>query len=117
MPEGVVSRIVRNFDRSWRIEGTVLEVLGHHLHSTPEALSANIEPVLRDAVARCLAKEPAERYSSAGDLIKALEDSPLFRRWTRERSAAWWEEHRDAATHDEIEAPSGPSMTMGVARS
>jgi serine/threonine-protein kinase len=55
-------------------EGTSAAVMMAHIRSKPAALSSRVavSPELEAIVARCLAKEPADRFPSASDLEKAL---------------------------------------------
>ncbi len=47
-------------------------------------------------LARCTAKDPADRYSSAAELDTALAACPSSTLWTEARAAAWWNEHPEA---------------------
>ncbi len=44
----------------------------HHLHSPPPPLQVPVSFELADIVLRCLAKDPAQRFQSAEELIEAL---------------------------------------------
>ena len=50
------------------------EALAHHVHTSPEPLAnfAAVPQGLSDAVMRCLAKQPGERWQSADELLAAL---------------------------------------------
>jgi TolB-like protein/Tfp pilus assembly protein PilF len=52
---------------------TEAELASAILHDTPEALPARVPPGLAAVVARCLAKDPAQRYRQAGEVRAALE--------------------------------------------
>ncbi len=56
---------------------SVIEVCCHHLHSTPEPLNlATVDPCameLERVLLECLAKDPALRPASAGEVIRRLE--------------------------------------------
>ena len=71
-----------------------VEVWGHTLHTAPETPSARLgEPVPADLeaiVMRCLAKSPADRFATAGELIEALDGCADARTWTSEDARAWW---------------------------
>lgn len=76
---------------------TVVEICSHHLHTEPEPPSARLgvrlPESLEEIIMRCLAKNPAERPASAGelrDLILACED---VGEWTDAQARAWWREH------------------------
>jgi serine/threonine-protein kinase len=89
----------------WLLTGThvfggssTLEVCAHHLHSMPEAPSARLgKPVsldLETLILACLAKRPEDRPSSAGALRERLRACAAAGRWTNDRAAQWWANHR-----------------------
>src|SRR5262249_49083585 len=49
-----------------------LEILQNILHDSPEPLDKGIPAVLRPALEKCLAREPAQRYQSMRDLLMEL---------------------------------------------
>lgn len=103
---------------------SVVEVCGHHLHSAPESPSKRLgSPVSADLEAllmSCLAKKPADRPASAHVLRARLRACDTADRWTTERAAAWWKDHRAAVT-DGRKAQSGKldalAPTLTVVRS
>jgi len=81
--------------------GTVVEVCGHHLHTVPEAPSARAAapvPAELDAIVlRCLEKLPERRFTSAVELLRALERlSGTGLVWTEADAGAWWTSDGDA---------------------
>ena len=55
-------------------EGTTqYEVAGAIMHTVPRALPDDVPAGLRAVIARCLEKEPAQRYQHAGEVREALE--------------------------------------------
>lgn len=76
---------------------SALDVCGQHLHASPKPLSAlvpAIDPELAKLVLSCLAKDPAERPSSARALCDALSRCPSRGQWTSEMATAWWSHHQ-----------------------
>lgn len=76
--------------------GSVIEILGHHLHTPPVPPSERLgEPLPEDlsrVILDCLAKDPDARPQNAAELRRRLEacDIPPF----KQRSAQlWWEAH------------------------
>ncbi len=55
-----------------------------------------IPPALETVVQRCLAKDPADRPQSAGDLAQALVAIEFDHPWTEQRAREWWDTHRPA---------------------
>jgi serine/threonine-protein kinase len=89
----------------WLLTGThvfrgrsIVEVLGHHLHSAPEPpstrLGAPVAPDLEALLLACLAKRPEDRPASAHVLRERLRACAAFGRWTNDRAARWWARHR-----------------------
>jgi serine/threonine-protein kinase len=78
---------------------TVMEVLAHHLHSTPEPpsdrLGFTVERDLERVLLACLAKRQEDRPDSAEVLRDRLRACAAARRWTNRRAAEWWSIHRD----------------------
>ena len=52
---------------------TPLELASAILKESPTPLPARVSPMLRGIVQRCLAKEPGQRYQTAGEVRAALE--------------------------------------------
>jgi hypothetical protein len=116
----------------WLLTGThvfdgksILEVCAHHLHSAPEppstrlgsAVSADLEALLL----ACLAKRPGDRPASAQALRARLRGCAAAGRWTNERAARWWTEHRPAlqarrATDSTSSARLGSGALLTVTR-
>ena len=67
-----------------------------HVQTPPDPPSQRTElpipPDLEAIVMRCLAKQPADRPSSAGELNQLLTAcvTPI---WTEAEAQAWWEKH------------------------
>lgn len=87
----------------------LVEVSAHHLHSQPAALEGRTaEPLsqpLRDAVLRCLAKEPQARFASAHEFQEALSNCPEADGWSDAKAAEWWQAHEQpkaVTKHDPI---------------
>jgi len=79
--------------------GGVMQVLYAHRHTPPPELIGKTGPAsdeLRAIVARLLAKSPADRFASAGDVRDALSRCPEDGQWDRRQAAAWWEAHEPA---------------------
>ncbi|HEY8923116.1 MAG TPA: protein kinase, partial [Polyangia bacterium] len=89
----------------WLLTGThvfrgnsTMEVCVHHLHSVPQRPSDRLgKPVsvdLETLLLSCLAKRPEDRPPSAGALRERLRACAAAGRWTHERAARWWADHR-----------------------
>jgi serine/threonine-protein kinase len=77
-------------------EGTLVEVLSHHLRTPPTPLrehGVEVDEELEEILMRCLEKQPDDRWASADDLAAALHACPDAGRWTREHARAFWAEH------------------------
>ncbi|MCM3878802.1 MAG: serine/threonine protein kinase [Vicinamibacterales bacterium] len=75
--------------------GSPLATLARVIESTPESLATRIKaPVwLSDVVDRCLRKSAADRFATAAELARALEDSADTRR-RAVGSNTWWRTHQ-----------------------
>jgi eukaryotic-like serine/threonine-protein kinase len=72
-----------------------VEIIGHHLHSTPvapsERLGRPLDPFLERLILSCLAKRPEERPADARVLLDQLEDGWKGASWTQREAREWWE--------------------------
>ncbi len=79
---------------------TVIEVLGHHLHSEPLPPSRRLgDPVPEDLerlVLECLHKDPRQRPQDAAELRARLEACEGLGRWTQRSAEKWWTVHGPA---------------------
>jgi len=79
---------------------TTVEVCASHIHATPELPSRRIgrrvPEDLEAVLIECLAKQPAKRPATAGELCRRLEACASFGHWTPEKASAWWREHAAA---------------------
>lgn len=77
---------------------TVMEVIAHHLHSTPDRPSARlnvqVDSDLEKVLLSCLAKRPEDRPASAHVLLDQLRACRAARRWTNVKASQWWSAHR-----------------------
>lgn len=69
-----------------------------HVDEIPAAPSSCVEsaipPELDRLVLACLAKDPADRPRSAGELAQRLVEAVDVDAWSPARAAAWWDRHR-----------------------
>jgi serine/threonine-protein kinase len=76
-----------------------IKVMIAHVHEPvvpPSKLRPEVPADLETVILRCLAKTPEERYPNAAALADALAACESSNRWTRQRAAQWWREHREA---------------------
>ncbi|HWM88249.1 MAG TPA: protein kinase [Kofleriaceae bacterium] len=75
---------------------SVIELCGQHLHAEPVPPSLRLGRPLPEALSRvllrCLAKQPADRPASAGELRAALLATGV-EPWTEEEAGVWWQKH------------------------
>jgi serine/threonine-protein kinase len=77
-------------------EGSLIEVCGHHLHTTPprpsERLGRTVPRALEEVLLRCLEKDPLRRPASADELAETLAAAALDE-WTQDDARVWWRAH------------------------
>ncbi len=80
---------------------SVVEIVGHHLHTEPVALSQRTrQPIPSDleaVVLQCLRKTPDQRPQTARELRDALRRC-VVPEWTTADATSWWREFRATAT-------------------
>jgi serine/threonine protein kinase/CHASE1-domain containing sensor protein len=102
---------------------TVFEVLAKHLTVAPDSISTRLGhavPADLDAIiAQCLAKDPADRPSSAQTVVDVLRKLTLIP-WTTEQVREWWAANGtrvEARAHEQRSAQELPSeQTLDVDR-
>jgi serine/threonine-protein kinase len=75
---------------------TLGQLLAAHRSEAPPALTdlrPDVPADLAAVIARCLAKDPHDRFQSAADLDRALAQCACAAEWSAERAAEWWQ-HR-----------------------
>ncbi len=76
---------------------SAVRVMLHHLQTPPSAPSLLSEEDVPEALDRlvllCLAKNPADRPSSAYEMSRMLGDIPVVRPWDQRRAEKWWRLH------------------------
>jgi serine/threonine-protein kinase len=79
---------------------TVVDIIGHHLHSEPvppsRRANAPIPSDVEALVLQCLRKEPAQRPESARALRAALRRCTMVQPFTSQESLDWWRAFRSA---------------------
>jgi serine/threonine-protein kinase len=76
-----------------------VKVLAAHLYELPAPLKQHRPEVPADleaVVLRCLAKEPAERYSDPESFETALASCTTAGAWSAKEAARWWRCQTDA---------------------
>jgi serine/threonine-protein kinase len=80
---------------------TAMGYLTHHIHTSPPRPSSLTElPVpgaLDEVILSCLAKDPAERPSNAGELSLRLSALECTKEWDEHRAREWWDRHQPAS--------------------
>ncbi len=75
--------------------GSIIEILGHHLHTEPvppsERLGRELPVELEALVMQCLAKNPDDRPQSAGEIHQRLAACQEIESWSQADARAWWE--------------------------
>jgi serine/threonine-protein kinase len=65
----------------------------HQAATRPSLLRPSVPLDLEEVLLRCLAKAPADRFSSAESLRAALDACSCASGWTAEQARQWWREH------------------------
>ena len=101
---------------------TVVEIIGHHLHTEPAPPSRRtvqpISPDLEALVLQCLRKRPEDRPQSARALREALRACALVPPWTSDDAARWWSSFRSAGNvteHHGADSAHGLTVTVDTA--
>lgn len=97
---------------------TVVEIVGHHLHTEPilpsrrgpHPVAADLEAV----VMQCLRKTPAERPANARALRDELRRCTQVEPWTGDAAANWWVAFRSASPPTIAQPQTALELTMTV---
>jgi serine/threonine-protein kinase len=77
---------------------TPLELISHHVHTSPVPPSARTElpipPALDRLILACLAKDPAARPQTARELATRLAEVDGGAAWSETRAREWWDRHQ-----------------------
>jgi serine/threonine-protein kinase len=94
---------------------TPLKMLIQHIQAVPVPPSIRsgrpVPPELERLIMRCLEKDPANRPSTADELLADLERIQLEVTWDQVQARTWWEEHIAAA---EPSRPTGGRSMLAV---
>jgi serine/threonine-protein kinase len=93
---------------------TSLDICVQHVTKQPIPPSqhvAAISPQLEEVVLRCLAKDPEQRPTSAGELARLLRAVPTADRWNDDAAVTWWRDYRATAAR---RIAAGPTHTITV---
>jgi hypothetical protein len=76
---------------------SALRMLIQHIQAQPVPPSQRgdqaVPPALERLIMRCLEKDPAQRPSSADELLAELDRVEVDSAWDQERAREWWERH------------------------
>jgi serine/threonine-protein kinase len=79
------------------VSGSSVEVVIDHVKTIPKRPSQvtelSIPTELEAIVMKCLEKKPGDRYQTAREMRRALENVPLEEQWNRDRAHEWWDLH------------------------
>jgi serine/threonine-protein kinase len=95
----------------------VVEIAGHHLHTTPLSPSARlgraVPPKLDALLVACLAKDPEARPRDAHALLVALLECETESPWSGSDARAWWSKWHEA--HSDIPVARHPTPASNAA--
>jgi eukaryotic-like serine/threonine-protein kinase len=95
---------------------TAVDLCIQHVTRPPEPLSqaagVTIPAALEVVIMRCLAKQPAERFSTTRELAEALRAIGPLPDWDEVRAEAWWRSYRPSTPITDPTA--APTVTMTV---
>ena len=98
---------------------TVVEVLGHHLHTEPvppsQRTSSPVPADFEAVLLQCLRKRREERPADAAALRAALRACANVEPWTNAHAVEWWRQFRSAASRPTpVRASESPELTVAV---
>jgi hypothetical protein len=92
---------------------TIVEVSLHHLQSEPVPPSLrSSQPIplaLEQLVLRCLAKDPAQRPASAGEMMASLDQLVEVGSWTIDDARSWWRDRAPSIRREVLDRRRGES--------
>ncbi len=101
--------------------GSVAEIIGHHLHTTPVPPSQRgawpVPADLEALILKCLEKRPDDRPRSARELRDELRRSRQAHAWTADDAAQWWRAFRRrgaTVSNEPLNVPQPGELTVTV---
>lgn len=99
---------------------SVVEVCGHHLHTTPEPPSKradrDVDPELERLTLDCLAKAPKDRPQDGRAFLDRLQSIALAATWTEEDARVWWAKHETIAQKRGSDEPVSRTIAIDLRR-
>jgi len=95
---------------------TLMAMLMAHAQQKPHPLSEVVASVPRDleeVVMSLLAKDPADRPSTAGDLAERLRTLGLAQRWSEQKRSDWWRQRPSRRPPGDDGVPTEPVLPGG----
>ena len=81
---------------------TGVALIVEHVKTAPtppsERTELPIPPEFEAIIMKCLAKDPADRFQSTGEMAAALSEVPGTHAWDAKRADEWWDAHSLAAS-------------------
>ena len=92
---GAVAYFLLSGRPPFELQNPLQLVIAHATKQPPGfgEIGVSVSPALEAIVMKCLEKDPRDRFQTPDEMLRALDDVPVSRSWSRTDAEIWWKTH------------------------